>query len=142
MKGVVSVSHCGGVTESEGPAARRSKANEEPRLVERKVCFILEAGDQGGGWTPVQRPTPPTDSQGARASIDGGSRLRAETAPSDGHLEIGHWWSDQCHLDCFKYSESSVPGSVCSHFLEASSRNCGSLCHGYSLVIMLLTSST
>ena len=43
---------------------------------------------------------------------------------------------DQHHLDCFKYSQSSVPGLVCSHFLEASSQNCGSLCHGYSLVIM------
>ena len=20
------------------------------------------------------------------------------------HLEIGHWWSDQCHIGCFKYS--------------------------------------
>ena len=46
-------------------------------------------------------------------------------------------WSWSCsglikhHLDCFKYSWSSVPGSVCSRFFEASSQNCGSLCHGY-----------
>ena len=33
-------------------------------------------------------------------------------------------------------------GSPCSHIFEANSRNCGSLCHGYSLVIMYLTSST
>ena len=26
--------------------------------------------------------------------------------------------------------KSSVPGSVCSHFLEANSQNCDTLCHG------------
>ena len=40
---------------------------------------------------------------------------------SDSRLDIVMRWSDQCHLDCFKYSSSSVLGSVCSHFLEASS---------------------
>ena len=35
---------------------------------------------------------------------------------ADSHLQIGHWWSDQLHLDCFKYSYSSVPGLVCPHF--------------------------
>ena len=35
-----------------------------------------------------------------------------------------------------------LPGSVCFHFLEANSQNCGSLCRGYSLVITYLTSST
>ena len=49
-----------------GPAARCSKANKEASLVERKVCFILDAwmlatrGPEGrAGQTPVQRPTPP-----------------------------------------------------------------------------------
>ena len=31
-----------------GPAARRSKANKEARLVERKAFFILVACNQGG----------------------------------------------------------------------------------------------
>ena len=31
-----------------GLAAHCSKANKEARLVERKVCFILEAGNQQG----------------------------------------------------------------------------------------------
>ena len=48
-----------GVTESRGLAACHSKANKEPVLVERKVCFILDAGNWGEGRTPVQRPTPP-----------------------------------------------------------------------------------
>ena len=51
--------------------------------MERKVCFTLDAGNWWGGWTPVQRPTSPTpDSQWARAFIDRGRRLRAETAQS------------------------------------------------------------
>ena len=118
------------VTENGGPAARRSKANKETRLVERKVCFILEAGSQGGRRTPVQRP-----------AIGGKSfyrrRERAETAQAalTGILKLVMQWSDQWHLDCFKYSESLVPESVFSHFFEASSQNCG-LYHGYSLVIM------
>ena len=37
------------VTESEGPAALCSEANEEARLVERKVCFISEACNPEGG---------------------------------------------------------------------------------------------
>ena len=57
-------------------------------------------------------------------------------------LKLVTWSSDKHHLDCFKYSYSSVPELVCSHFSEASSWNCGSLCHGYSLVIMQLMSST
>ena len=43
-----------------GLAARRSKANKEARLMERKVCFILDASDWAhrGAQTPVQRATP------------------------------------------------------------------------------------
>ena len=52
------------------------------------------------------------------------------TVSSDSHLEIGHQCSDQCHFGEFKYSLSSVPGSLCSHFLEVSSWNCGRICHG------------
>ena len=31
-------------------------------------------------------------------------------------------WSDQHHLYCFKYSQSFISGSVCTHFFEASSQ--------------------
>ena len=46
------------------------------------------------------------------------------TLRSDSHLEIGHAvvWSASSWL--FQYSYSSVPRSVCSHFLESSSQNC------------------
>ena len=32
------------------PAACHTKANEEVRLVEGKVCFISDAGSGGRGW--------------------------------------------------------------------------------------------
>ena len=38
-----------------------SKTNKEARLMERKVCFILEASKWGkDGQIHVQKPTPPT----------------------------------------------------------------------------------
>ena len=33
-----------------------------------------------------------------------GATCRKSTVNSDSHLEIGHRWSDQRHLDCFKYT--------------------------------------
>ena len=41
------------------PAARFSKAMKEARLVERKVCFILDAGK---GWGGAPDTCPKTDS--------------------------------------------------------------------------------
>ena len=93
------------VTESWSPAANGSKASIEERVVYRKVCFILDAGNPQGGRTPVQRLTLQPNNQWARAFIDRGRKLHSETAVSSAsHLEIGHGWSDQHHLDCFKYS--------------------------------------
>ena len=43
----------------------------------------------------------PLDKQDARDFID---RCRNGIVSSDSHLETGHWWSDDFHLDCFKYS--------------------------------------
>ena len=37
------------VTENGVPVAHWSKANKEARLVERKVCFISDAGNWGWG---------------------------------------------------------------------------------------------
>ena len=52
-------------------------------LVERKVCFILEAGNLGAGSYPkADSPPPatPSDEQWTRAFIDRGRGLHAETA--------------------------------------------------------------
>ena len=54
-----------------GLVADRSKASKQPRWMERKFCFISDAGNWGlggewvgggeGEWrTAVQRPIPPT----------------------------------------------------------------------------------
>ena len=34
----------------------------------------------------------------------GGGCMQDSTVSSDHHLEIGHQWPDQHHLDCFEYS--------------------------------------
>ena len=44
---------------------------------------------------------------------------------------VGHDWETELN-----WTESSIPGSISFHFFEAKSQNCGSLFHGYSLVIM------
>ena len=54
-------------------------------LVERKVCFILEAGNLGAGSYPkADSPPPatPSDEQWTRAFIDRGRGLHAETVQS------------------------------------------------------------
>ena len=79
----------------------------------------------------------PPDYEWARAITGGGRGLHVEKAQSALRvilkLVMGGLIS---HLDYLKYSLSSVPGSGCSHFFEASSWSCGSLCHGYSLVVI------
>ena len=51
-------------------------------MAERKLCFILEAGNLGVGCYPkADLPPPtPTDNQWTRAFIDRGRGLHAETA--------------------------------------------------------------
>ena len=96
-------SKCDYVTESWGLGPRHSKASKQTRLVERKVCFISDAGNWGLGETSVQRPLPPLASGGETFH-----RLRPEppcrnsVVSSDGHLQVGHVWSEQHHLHCFR----------------------------------------
>ena len=91
-----------------GPAAHCSKANKEARLVERKVCFILDAGNWAAGRVDG---CPKADSPHPRQSVGKsfyrqreGPTCRNNAVSSDSHLEIGHRLSDQRHLDCFRYS--------------------------------------
>ena len=99
----------------------------------RKVCFILHAGGGEvwcrGEWMPVQRSTPSTDNKWAKVSIDEGKGLQAETAQSTLTLilKTGLQWSGQHHLDYCRYSFRVI----LFPFFDASSWNCGSLCHGY-----------
>ena len=99
----------------ESPTACHSKAN-------RKVCFILDASN-GGLWA-------------------GGGFYRqreghAETAQSGLTVIMKLVISGLSSVTLsVKYSLSLVLGSVCSHFLEAISKNCGRLCRDHSLVTM------
>ena len=71
-----------------GLAAYRSEASKQARLVERKVCFISDAGSWGRGRVVDVCPKAdsPTDKQGMRTFTDrsvcvcGGGCLHAETA--------------------------------------------------------------
>ena len=85
-----------------GPSACIWKANKEVRLVERKVCFILEAGSQGQG-PHIQRPTPPQPQSVGKNLY--GQRERApcinSAVSSGGRLETGHQSSNQYRLGYF-----------------------------------------
>ena len=69
--------------------------------MERKVCFILDAGNQGGEGRADSCPKASSPQwQPVGKSFYGqreGATCRNSTGSSDGHLEISH-------LDCFKYS--------------------------------------
>ena len=110
------------------------KANKETRLVERKVFFILNAGNHregellSKGWLPHN-----WQSVGKRIHWQEGVTGKDSTVSFDSHLKIGYVVLWPASVDCFRYSSSSVLGLVCSHFSVVSSWNCGSLYHGYSL---------
>ena len=86
--------------------------------------------------THIKPDSPQPDNQGERAFLDREGHMQKQQLALTVILKLVMWWSDQRHLDCFKYSYSSVPRSVYFYFLETNSQNCGSLCHGYSLVIL------
>ena len=112
-----------------GPASRRSKA----KLVERKVyfrCQPLGAGVVGGHRSRGQLPTLTTS--GARAFIDRRRGLLAETA--EPALTVIFRLGIGGLISAIMVVLGTVPGPVCSHFFEASSWNCGSLCHGHHIV--------
>ena len=75
-------------------SACRLKVGEEARLVERKVCFILDAGTWGGGRMDLLTIIGQNFYRQRK-----GATCRNSTVSSDSHLEIGHRWSDQRHLD-------------------------------------------
>ena len=130
----------------QSPAAHRLRGNKQARLVESKVFFISDACNCGGRVVDIhpQVGSPyPCNQWGKsfyRHKQGWGTTCRNSIVISDSHLQIGHQWFDQRHVGCFRYSQSSVPASICSHFFVASYRNCGSSCPWNSLVIMMLIS--
>ena len=90
----------------QGPAAHHPEANKQPRLVERKVCFISNAsswGEEGGGrLSKGQLTLSPLHWQPVGIELlytEGEVTCRNSTVSSDSHLQI-----DQHHPDCFRYS--------------------------------------
>ena len=74
-----------------------------------KGTFALFQMLATGGWgwqTSVQRPTPPQKAGGESFYRQSGGEgtCRNSTVVSNNHLQIGHQWSDQHHLDCFRNS--------------------------------------
>ena len=131
------------VAKSGGPAAHHSKTKKRDKLVERKVCFLgwmLTTGIVG--WTTVQGeiPSPPGLLTCQWQSMGKSFYRWREGAPcrntSEGHLEIGHQWSEKHHLDCFRYSFPFQGWISLFPFIWVNSQNCSTLCHGYSVVII------
>ena len=85
------------------------------------AVFQMPGWHLWGRQPPLTLPVPPPQQQSGGRSFRSqreGAAGRNSTASSDRRLEIGHRWSDECHLDHFRYSWSSVPGLVCSRFLR------------------------
>lgn len=72
-----------------------------------------------GGCTLPKGQLPYTGSQWTKSWwTEGGGDTQKQHGRLDSHLQFGHQWSNQCHLGCFRYSQSSVPGWVYFHLLS------------------------
>ena len=78
------------------------------------ALFQMLATEGSGQRTSVQRATHPTGNQWGKSFYrqKEGATCRNSTGNSDSHLQIDHRWSDQSHLDYFRYSSSLVPRSI------------------------------
>ena len=118
------------------------KPIKQASLVDRKVCFISDAGNWVGRVDICPKANSPATPLPQQAESEHfyrqreGATCRNSAVSSDSQPHMGHRWSDQRHLGCFRYSSASVPGLVFFRFSEASSGNCGSSCPGHSLPIM------
>ena len=97
--------------------------------------------DSLAGYIPWARKESDTTENRHGAFIDRRRALHAETAQTAltgiFRLVVGGLSSVIWLFEC---SQTSVPGLVCPHFLEAGLETCGSLCHGCSPLIVELTS--
>ena len=70
------------------------------------ALFWMLATCWGRAYTSPKANSPPHPQLVGKSfyRLREGATCRNSTVGSDSHLEIGHQWSHQCHLDCFKYS--------------------------------------
>ena len=106
-----------------------------------KVCFILEAGKwwlEVGGWTPVRRLAPLPGQPVGKSFDKHREGLHAETAESALTVILKLVTGGLTSVILIVLSTVSLQfhNRFVPIFLEGSSLNCGSLRHGYSLVIM------
>ena len=88
--------------------------------------LIWDAGNWvgGEGCMPVQRPTPPSDNQGARALIGGGRGLCAGTAQAALTVTLKLIFGALIRVILIVFSTVTFSaGAVCSHLLEANSQD-------------------
>ena len=106
--------------------------------MERKVCFISDDGNCAGGWGADIWPKADTLPDKQRVELlqtEGGATRRNSS----------QLWQSSSSWPSVVWPASQIPLIFSSRvdlfpFLWANSQSCGSLHHGYSLVIMQLTS--
>ena len=98
-------------------ACHSKKNNKEAKLIERKVCFILDAGPKANSYPDDQR---------MRLREEAASRNSSQLLTVDLRLVIGGL------TRIILIILGTVNLQFCVWFLpiEANSWNCGSLCHG------------
>ena len=93
------------VSQRWGLAAHHSRVKRPAWWKNFAILWRREAGGEGEDACPkVDSPHALTVSEQHLLKAREGAPCRNSTSNSEGHLEIGHQWSDQHHLDCFKDS--------------------------------------
>ena len=99
-----------------GLAAYLSKANKEAKFIGGKIALFWMPG-MGGADTCPRADCPPAPTVRGKSFYRQSWGLHTDRAPSA--LSSWHWssvvWAAS---SCFRYSYSSVPESVCFHFLR------------------------
>ena len=105
--------------------------------MERKISFISDASNFRGGQTSVQRSTPPADHQWGRAFLDRGRGLHEEKVQSALTVIFKLVITDLTSIISIVLDAVYLQfqGRFFPIFFGVQSQNCGSSCHGYSLVI-------
>ena len=100
--------------------------------MERKVSFISDASNFGGGQTSVQRSTPPADRRWGRAFLDRGRGLHEEKVQSALAVIFKLVISDLSSVISIALGAVCLQfrGLLVSIFFGVHSQNCGSSCNG------------
>ena len=115
-----------------GCSLLKSQCSRSKGRWKKKGALFRKLATWGGGELVSPKPSPSGQIRVQEPlkesfkDVQAGALCRAAQSALTIILKLVMWWSGQRHLDCFKHSKSSTPGSVCCHFLEASPWNCAS----------------